>query len=129
MRFISSTGSTTHLRCADAIAAAFLAHLKHQEKEEPIQLALRWILGRQKKWLYPYHLPKNIAKETLTQCSPEITKKQRSTGLWKRKSAELISYGILRAFPTVEMSPLVPFVARASFRRVHARDEAMFISF
>ena len=98
MRFSSlSMSSTTHLRCTDGIIVALLTHPNYQSNKDLIQEAQKLVLGHRGKWAYVFHLPKKEAKEALMKCLPEIIKKQQSSGMWKRKYAEVYSYGILRA--------------------------------
>ncbi|MBY8990898.1 MAG: hypothetical protein KGD58_09100 [Candidatus Lokiarchaeota archaeon] len=105
MRFSSlSMDSTTHLRCTDGIIASFLAHPNYQSNKDLIQEAQKLVLGNRGKWAYAFHLPKREAKEVLTKCLSEIIKKQQSSGLWKRKYAEVYTYGLLRALKHTELS-------------------------
>lgn len=98
MRFsgLSMTG-TTHIRCNVAVLAAFLAHPKYQSNKDLIREAKTYILGHYAKWAYAIHLTKEEAFEVLSKCLPEIIKRQQSTGMWKRKNADIYTYGILRA--------------------------------
>ncbi|MHA1932103.1 MAG: hypothetical protein ACW96X_06160 [Promethearchaeota archaeon] len=90
-------GSTTHLRCTDGIIAALLAHPNYQSNTELIQEAQKLVVGHRGKWAYAFHLPTEEAKKTLMKCLPDLIKRQQSTGLWKRKYAEVYTYGLLRA--------------------------------
>ena len=98
MRFssLSMTG-TTHIRCKVGVLAAFFAHPKYQSNEDLIREAKAYVLGYHAKWAYAFHLPKEEAFEVLSKCLPEITRRQQSTGMWKRKNADIYTYGILRA--------------------------------
>ncbi|MFX0104592.1 MAG: hypothetical protein ACFE75_03765 [Candidatus Hodarchaeota archaeon] len=98
MRFSTlSMKGTTHIRCKVGVLAAFLAHPKYQSNEELIREAKNYILGNYAKWAYAFHLPKEEAFEVLSKCLPEITRRQQSSGMWKRKNADIYTYGILRA--------------------------------
>ncbi|MFX1365655.1 MAG: hypothetical protein ACFFCE_02055 [Promethearchaeota archaeon] len=104
MRFSSlSMKSTTHIRCKVGVLAAFLAHPKYQSNEGLIREAKTYILGHHAKWAYAFHLPKEEAFEVLSKCLPEISRRQQSTGMWKRKNAEIYTYGILKALKHAEL--------------------------
>ncbi|MFX1490084.1 MAG: hypothetical protein ACFFBI_13100 [Promethearchaeota archaeon] len=104
MRFSSlSMTSTTHIRCKVGVLAAFLAHPKYQSDEGLIREAKTYILGHHAKWAYAFHLPKEEAFEVLSKCLPEISRRQQSSGMWKRKNAEIYTYGILRALKHAEL--------------------------
>ena len=94
--------STTHLRCTDGIIAALLTHPNYQSYKELIQEARKLVLSHRGKWAYAFHLPKEEAKKALMKCLPVIIKKQQSSGLWKRKYAEVYTYGLLRALKHAE---------------------------
>jgi len=103
MRFSSlSMVSTTHLRCTDCIIAALLIHPNYQSNKNLINEAQKIMLDRV-KWAYAFHLPKKEAEEGLTKCLSNIIKKQQSSGLWKRKYAEVYTYGLLRALKHAEL--------------------------
>jgi len=103
MRFSSlSMIGTTHLRCTDCIIAALLVHPNYQSNKDLIYEAQKIMLDKV-KWAYAFHLPKREAKEGLTKCLPDIIKKQQSSGLWKRKYAEVYTYGLLRALKHAEL--------------------------
>ena len=93
---------TTHLRCTDCIIAALLVHPNYQSNKDLIYEAQKIMLDKV-KWAYAFHLPKREAKEGLTKCLPDIIKKQQSSGLWKRKYAEVYTYGLLRALKHAEL--------------------------
>ena len=93
----------THLRCTDGIIAALLIHQNYQSNKDLIQEAQKLVLGHRGKWAYAFHLLKKEAKVVLTKCLPEIIKKQQSSGLWKRKYAEVYTYGLLRALKHAEL--------------------------
>ena len=95
--------STTHLRCTDGIIAALLTHPNYQSNKELIQEAKKLVLGHRGKWAYAFHLPKKEAKEALMKCLSDIIKKQQSSGMWKRKYAEIYTYGLLRALKHAEL--------------------------
>jgi hypothetical protein len=95
--------STTHLRCTDGIIAALLTHPNYQSNKDLIQEAQKLVLGHRGKWNYAFHLPTKEAQKTLTKCLLEIIKKQQSSGLWKRKYAEVYTYGLLRALKHAEL--------------------------
>jgi hypothetical protein len=95
--------STTHLRCTDAVIAALLAHPNYQSIKDIIVEAKECVLGHRGKWAYAYHLPKRKAKNALMECLPTIIKKQLSSGFWKKKYAEVYTYGILRALEHAEL--------------------------
>jgi hypothetical protein len=95
--------STTHLRCTDGIIASLLTHPKYQSNKDLILEAKKLVTGHRGKWAYAFHLPKKEAKETLTKCLPDIIKKQQSSGMWKRKYAEVYTYGLLRALKHAEL--------------------------
>lgn len=95
--------STTHLRCTDAIIAALLAHPNFQLIKGIIDEAKECVLGHRGKWAYAYHLPKQEAKDTLKDCLPNIIKKQLSSGFWKKKYANVYTYGILRALKHADL--------------------------
>ncbi|MHA2121410.1 MAG: hypothetical protein ACW990_09430 [Promethearchaeota archaeon] len=95
--------SNTHLRCTDGIIAAFLAHPIYHSNKALIQGAQTIVLGNKGKWGYAFHLPKKEAKQVLSKYLPEIIKKQQSSGLWKRKYAEVYTYGLLRALKHAEL--------------------------
>ena len=104
MRFSSlAMLSTTHLRCTDGIIAALLTHPNYQSNKELILEAKKLVVGHRGKWAYAFHLPKKEAKEALMKCLPDIIKKQQSSGMWKRKYAEVYSYGLLRALKHAEL--------------------------
>jgi len=95
--------STTHLRCTDGIIAALLTHPNYQSNKELIQEARKLVLSHRRKWAYAFHLPKEEAKKALMKYLPDIIKKQQSSGLWKRKYAEVYTYGLLRALKHAEL--------------------------
>jgi len=95
--------STTHLRCTDGIIAALLTHPNYQSNKELILEAKKLIIGHRGKWAYAFHLPIKEAKEALMKCLPDIIKKQQSSGMWKRKYAEIYTYGLLRALKHAEL--------------------------
>jgi len=104
MRFSSlSMIGPTHLRCNVGVIAALLTHPNYQSNKELIHEAKKFVLGHQAKWAYAFHLPKKEAHEVLSKCLPEITRRQISTGMWKRKDAKIYSYGILRALKHAEL--------------------------
>lgn len=88
---------TTHLRCSVGTIAAFLAHPKYRSNKDLINEAKKLILGPHARWAYAFYLPKEEALEVLSSSLPEIIKRQQSTGMWKRKNANVYTYGILRA--------------------------------
>ncbi len=104
MRFSSlSMTSTTHIRCKVGVLAAFLAHPRYESNEDLIREAKTYVLGHHAKWAYAFHLPKEEAFEVLSRCLPEITRRQQSTGMWRRKNADIYTYGILRALKHAEL--------------------------
>ena len=104
MRFSSlSMIGTTHLRCNVGVIAALLARPNYQSNKELINEAKKFVLGHQAKWAYAFHLPKKEAHEVLSNCLPEITRRQLTTGMWKRKNANVYTYGILRALKHAEL--------------------------
>lgn len=104
------------MRCTDAIVAAFLSHPSYQKREDFIKMGFHIAFGEEthiskkvvkknQSWAFARYLPKDSAKYGLTQCLPEIVRRQLSTGLWGRKFAEKRSYGILRALKHAQMLP------------------------
>ena len=91
------------MRCTDAILSAFLFHPRYQKREDFIQMGLNFVLAG--NWAFARYLPWASAEDVLTQCLPDIIRKQLPTGLWKRKFAEKRSYGILRALKHAQMLP------------------------
>ena len=108
------------MRCTDAILSGFLSHPRYQNREDFIQRGLRFVLEDKlssvaaENWAFARYLPTDWARHALTQCLPDMIRKQQSTGLWKRKFAEKISYGILQALKHAQMLP--DLVARGVLR-------------
>ena len=106
MRFSNlSMMSTTHFRCKSGILAAFLTHPNYQSNKDLIHEAISFVIGRanHSKWAFAFHLHKKEAEEALTKCLPVVIKNQQSTGMWKRKYANIFTYGILRALKHAEL--------------------------